>query len=253
MKVSIVVPAYNEEKYIKPCIESLVSQDFLDYELIVSLNACTDNTEGVVMDTAKKNNFTNLKIVKENRKGVSYARQSGAENAQGDIVVSCDADTAYPRDWLKKMYNYFKPDLQKQLKTKKTLEAPRQIAVVYGSVRMDGGPFYLRFLARYIYTLFLHISRLFGKDNVTGMNFAYRKDLFMKAGGYDLNLKSAEDIYLGQKLKKYGKVIFDSKIFVFTSPRRFQKGFFKFLWFHIKNYWNVFVLKKQPSDFVDIR
>ncbi|MFA6296367.1 MAG: glycosyltransferase [Patescibacteria group bacterium] len=253
MKISIVVPAYNEEKYIRPCIESLVNQDFLDYELIMSLNACTDHTEDVVLDVAKKNNFNNLKIVKENRKGVSYARQSGAENAQGEIIASCDADTVYPRDWLRKIDNHFNFDLQEQQKTLEILEAPEQIAVVYGSVRMNGGPAYLKFLARYIYTLFLHISRLFGKDNVTGMNFAYRKDLFIKAGGYDLNLKSAEDVFLGQKLKKYGKVVFDSKIFVYTSPRRFEKGFWKFLWFHIKNYWNVFIFKKQPSDFEDIR
>jgi len=238
MKISIVVPAYNEEKYIKPCIESLVSQDFLDYEVIVSLNACTDDTECVVLDVAKKYNFSNLKIVKENRKGVSYARQSGAKIAQGNVIVSCDADTVYPKNWLSQISKHFEEN---------------NAVLFYGSVRMNGGPFYLRFLARYIYTLFLYISRLFGKDNVTGMNFAYRKDLFVKAGGYDLNLKSAEDIYLGQKLKKYGRVVFDPKIFVYTSPRRFQKGFFKFLWFHIKNYWNVFIFKKQPSDFVDIR
>lgn len=238
MKISVVVPAYNEEKYIRPCIESLVSQDFSDFEIIVSLNSCTDDTEGVVLDVAKKHNFTNLKIVKENRKGVSYARQAGAENANGEIIASCDADSVYPKNWLSQIVKYFDDS---------------ETALFYGSVRMDGGPAYLRFLARYIYTLFLHISRLFGKDNVTGMNFAYRKDLFIKAGGYDLNLKSAEDVFLGQKLKKYGKVVFDSKIFVLTSPRRFQKGFFKFLWFHIKNYWNVFILKKQPSDFVDIR
>ncbi len=238
IKISIVVPAYNEEKYIKPCIESLISQDFLDYELIVSLNACTDQTENVVLDVARKNNFTNLKIVKENRKGVSNARQTGAENAQGQIIVSCDADTVYPTDWLSRIEKYF--------------DDPKT-ALFYGSVRMNGGPVYLRFLARYVYTCFLHISRWFGKDNVTGMNFAYRKDLFIKAGGYDLNLKSAEDVFLGQKLKKYGKVVFDPKIFVYTSPRRFQKGFWRFLWFHVKNYWNVFVLKKQPSDFIDIR
>ena len=48
MKISVVVPAYNEEKYIRSCIESLVKQDYEDFEVIVSLNACTDNTDGVV-------------------------------------------------------------------------------------------------------------------------------------------------------------------------------------------------------------
>lgn len=238
MKISVVVPAYNEEKYIRPCIESLIAQDFLGYEIIVSLNVCTDNTKGVILDLAEKSNFVNLKIVHENRKGVSYARQTGAENACGEIIVSCDADTVYPKDWLSKIIKHFDNS---------------EVALFYGSVRMNGGPWYLRFLAHYVYTGFLYISRLFGKDNVTGMNFAYRKDLFLKAGGYDLKLKSAEDVFLGQKLKKYGKVIFDPKIFVYTSPRRFEKGFWKFLWFHVKNYWNVFILKKEPSDFEDIR
>ena len=239
MKISVVVPAYNEEKYIRSCIESLVKQNYEDFEVIVSLNACTDNTDGVVrgiMDEYEASEI--VKIVHEDEKGVARARQRGVEAAEGKIIASADADTAYPGDWLNKLVGHFDDS---------------DVALVYGSVWMKGGSWWLKFLAKHVYTWFMYISRLFGKDNVTGMNFAYRKEFFTKAGGYDLNLKSAEDIYLGQKLKKYGKVIFDPSIHVYTSPRRFEKGFWRFLWHHVKNYWRVFVLKKQPSDFEDIR
>ena len=128
-----------------------------------------------------------------------------------------------------------------------------EVALVYGSVWMKDGSWWLNFLAKYIYTWFMYISRFFGNDNVTGMNFAYRKDLFEKVGGYDLELKSAEDIYLGQRLKKYGKIIFDPSIYIYTSPRKFEKGFWRFLWHHVKNYWRVFVFRRQPSDFEDVR
>lgn len=239
MKISVVVPAYNEEKYIRPCIESLIAQDFRDFEVVVSLNACADNTEGVVrmiVDEYEANEI--VKIVYEDEKGVARARQRGVEAASGDIVASADADTVYPEDWLSKLVKHFDND---------------DVVLIYGSVWMKDGSWWLKFLARYVYTWFMQVSKFFGKDNVTGMNFAYRKDLFKKAGGYDLNLKSAEDIYLGQKLKKYGKVVFGPSVCVYTSPRRFERGFWRFFWHHVKNYWRVFVLKKEPGDFEDVR
>jgi len=239
MKISVVVPAYNEEKYIRPCIESLIKQDYDNFEVVVSLNACTDNTDGVVRGIIEEFDASEIvTIVHEDEKGVSRARQTGVSAAEGEIIASADADTVYPKSWLTKLIKHFENN---------------DIALVYGSVKMQDGSWWLRFLAKHVYTWFMRVSRFFGKDNVTGMNFAYRKDFFDKAGGYDLDLKSAEDIYLGQKLSKYGKVIFDSSIFVYTSPRRFEKGFWKFLWHHIKNYWRVFILKKEPSDFEDVR
>ena len=57
MKISVIIPAYNEEKYITKCLNSLIEQNYDDFEIIVVLNNCTDNTESIV------NGFKNVKIV----------------------------------------------------------------------------------------------------------------------------------------------------------------------------------------------
>ena len=80
-----------------------------------------------------------------------------------------------------------------------------------------------------------------------------KKKFFNKIGGYNINLKSAEEIDLVQRLKKFGKIKFDRKLIVLTSARRFKGKFFESLSHHIKNYLNIFWFKKRPSDFEDIR
>lgn len=240
MKISIVIPAYNEEKYINKCLQSLEKQMVGNlFEIIVCLNACTDRTPEIV-DQFTKTSKLNVKLVWERKKGVVFARQTGFKNAKGDIIASADADTEYPLDWTKKINDDFRkyPDM----------------AVVYGPVYLKDGTIFQRFLSKYGYTLFLIASRLFGYDNVTGMNFAVRKEAFEKVLGYDLSAKSAEEIILVKKIKKAGgKVFFDKDLVVYSSARRFKLGFLNFLKHHIRNYIRVFIFKKPPLDFKDIR
>lgn len=232
MKISVVMPAYNEEKYIGKCLESIMNQDYDDYEVIVSLNNCTDGTENIVR------NLEGVKIVKEENKGVTYARQTGTKEASGEIIASTDADSYYPSDWLSKIASDFED---------------REIKALYGPVYFVGQSKVLKFMAKYIYTSFLQISRLFGNDNVAGINFAFRKDVFDKVGGYTLGLKSAEDIDLAEKIRKFGKIKLDKNLVVYTSDRRFKGRLFKSLVHHAKNYFKVFILKKKPENMVDIR
>lgn len=226
------MPAYNEEKYIGKCLDSITNQDYDDYEVIVSLNNCTDGTEDIV----KK--YRGVKIVKEERKGVTYARQTGTREVQGEIIASTDADSNYPKNWLSKIASNFEN---------------KDVAALYGPVYFEGQSSLLKFMARYVYTAFLGISRLFGNDNVAGINFAFRKSVFNKVNGYTLGLKSAEDIDLAEKIRKFGKIKFDKKLIVYTSDRKFEGRFFKSLIHHTKNYIRVFILKKKPEDMVDIR
>lgn len=233
MKISVIIPAYNEEKYIGNCLDSIINQDFKDYETIVSLNYCTDGTEDIVRM------YGSVKIIKEQRKGVTFARQTGTEQALGEIIVSCDADSNYPKDWLSRIALNF--------------EKNKDIVGLYGPVYFEGQSKLLKFIAKYIYTAFLHISRIFRNDNVAGINFAFRKSVFDKVGGYTLGLKSAEDIDLANKIRKFGKIKFDSNLIVYTSDRKFKGRFFKSLFHHTKNYIKVFIFRKKPEEMVDIR
>lgn len=261
MKISVVLPAHNEEKYIGKCLESLLNQDYHDSEIVICLNLCTDGTEKVVesfrsdsrelvINNALTGVTPKIRIIKENRKGVTFARQTGTSAAQGEIIASADADTQYPKDWLSKIAGVFRgnPPL-----TPPFPKEENRIVGVYGPVYLYDGSFFVRAMARIFYLPFIYLSKLFGHDNPAGMNFAFKKEIFDKIGGYNLKLKSAEDVELSQRLKKYGKLKIISNLKVYSSARRFRLGFFQFFLHHAKNYFRVFFLKKEPKDFEDVR
>ncbi len=94
MKLSIIVPVYNVEKYIVKCISSLLCQDTNDYELIIVNDGTKDKSIALI-----KEHFNDdiIKIVNQENKGLSGARNTGLEYAQGDYVWFFDSD-----DWLDK-------------------------------------------------------------------------------------------------------------------------------------------------------
>ncbi|MBQ5734801.1 MAG: glycosyltransferase family 2 protein [Lachnospiraceae bacterium] len=90
MKFSIVIPAYNIEDYIGKCLDSILSQTYSDYEIIVVNDGSTDNT-GRVLDEYKKKDSRITVIHKENE-GVSIARNTGMELATGEYFLFFDGD-----------------------------------------------------------------------------------------------------------------------------------------------------------------
>ena len=89
IKISIVIPAHNEEKYIGKCLESILkaSKPFENQvEVIVVLNRCTDRTEEI----AKSYNCI---LLKNSDKNLSKIRNAGVDIARGEIIVTIDADT----------------------------------------------------------------------------------------------------------------------------------------------------------------
>ena len=91
--LSIVIPAYNAEKYIKNCIESIASQNIDDYEIIVIDDGSTDNTLLILEKLAKSNK--KIKLYKQNHKHAGAARNLGISKACGKYIHFVDAD-----DWL---------------------------------------------------------------------------------------------------------------------------------------------------------
>lgn len=107
--VSIIVPVYNVEKYLKRCLDSLVNQDYDDnkYEIIVINDASKDKSLDVIKDFQQKYKNIILKDLKEN-KGVSHARNLGIKSAKGEFLLFCDSDDFYSLDSLKIFMNYAK-------------------------------------------------------------------------------------------------------------------------------------------------
>lgn len=102
-KISVIIPLYNEEKYIKECINSVINQTYKNIEIIVVDDKSTDNS----LNELKSIKDKRIKIIelKEN-KGVSNARNIGIKEAKGDYICFLDSDDFWRRDKLKKQIKY---------------------------------------------------------------------------------------------------------------------------------------------------
>lgn len=94
LTLSIIIPAYNEERHIKNCLESIATQTEKPDEVIVVDNNSTDATASI----AKSYPF--VKLIKENNQGIVFARNAGFNEASSDILGRIDADTVLPPGWV---------------------------------------------------------------------------------------------------------------------------------------------------------
>ncbi len=101
MKISIIIPTYNEEKVLIECLDSLSKQTLTDFEIIVVDDGSVDKTLQVLSELRIKN--YELRILKQNHKGAGAARNLGAGKAKGEILVFVDADMTFEKDFLKKL------------------------------------------------------------------------------------------------------------------------------------------------------
>lgn len=102
MKISVIVPVYNVEKYLRKCLDSIVSQTFSDIEVIVVNDGTTDNSQKIIEEYEKKYSFVKG-YIKENG-GLSDARNYGIERASGDYLAFVDSDDYIDIHMYERMY-----------------------------------------------------------------------------------------------------------------------------------------------------
>lgn len=102
MKISIIIPVYNVEKYIRQCIDSVLDQTFKDFELILVDDGSTDNS-GEILDEYGKKDSRVIAIHKKNE-GCPAARNDGLKAGQGDYIYLMDSDDYLEPDTLEAMY-----------------------------------------------------------------------------------------------------------------------------------------------------
>lgn len=232
-KISVVVPTMNEEKYIQPCLDSLKSQTFRDFE-VVAIDKSTDSTPKLCTQYG-------WKVVTQQSKGIAKARKEGFAATTGSIICCTDADTKVDSRWLEVMDKAFND---------------ASVGAIYGPVYLLDGPFWLRLFSNIGYTVFLWIGQLTGKPNLAGMNFAVRKSAYDAVGGFREDLTTAEDVDLGLRIKKTGtaQVKYVHGLKVYTSARRLiAYGIGKFLKHHIMNYFRIIFKGKASDNFEPIR
>jgi len=237
MFISVVIPAYNEEKYLGRCLWALSNQNYPRslYEVIVVDNGSTDSTAGIARSYGAR-------VIQEGRKGIARARQRGAQAARGEIIAFTDADTAVPPHWLARIVAHFAAD--------------PSLGGVYGPVYFSDGRPHEKIIMKYPVTWMLALSNRVRRTCCAGSNFAVRKDAFWKIGGFngfDGTGLMGEDVYLSLRLSRVTKIIFDPELAVYTSARRAREGYLNFLWRIAVSTARVTLLKQPPLPAPDIR
>jgi glycosyltransferase involved in cell wall biosynthesis len=219
MRISVVIPVYNEELYIVRCLEAIARQTVAPDEVIVVDNNSVDKTADLV------NKFSFVKLIGETKQGMIPARDAGIRVASGDIIARCDADTiAYP-DWIENI---------------------RQSFTSHGVIDGVSGPadYYdirfkklCNFLQKKIYfdtwRFFKHTELLFGS------NMAFRKSMWEKV--YTKLAKSDDEMHEDMDMsiqisKAGGKIIYDPSVRVTISARRYTKS-----WTSLPSYLGRFI------------
>jgi glycosyltransferase involved in cell wall biosynthesis len=101
LRVSIVIPVYNEEQQLEACLAAVMAQTTPADEIIVVDNNSTDQTARIA------SRFPAVTLVSEPRQGVVFARDRGFNLASGDIIGRIDADTILPADWIATLQRLF--------------------------------------------------------------------------------------------------------------------------------------------------
>lgn len=203
LRFTVVVPALNEAASIGRTLDSLASQDYPGgVEVIVVDNNSTDATAAIARSYG-------CVVLFEARQGVCWARQRGVSEARGELVVSTDADTVHPVDWLSRIDAHFRAD--------------EHCVAVGGPCRFQPAPVWARI---YPILLFGVVHLVFKATRrvvyATATNIAFRRSAFT---GYDTTLtQGGDELGLLRALRPYGTIVFDRANVVVTSARRLRRG-----------------------------
>ena len=190
LTVSVVIPAYNESKDIVKCLDSLMHQTIAPNEIIVVNNNSTDDTVKLTKT------YSNVKIINETKKGITYARTTGFNAAKSDIIARLDADTIAAPNWVEAIKNDFLHD--KKLCGLKGRTAMRELSPN----------------SRFWFSSIGYACRKIGDFNVgetplmSGCNMAIRRSIWVKVAEYvHLGDKEInEDVDLSLFILKAGKI-----------------------------------------------
>jgi len=94
---SIIVPVYKVEPYLRRCIDSILAQTFLDFELILVDDGSPDNCPGICDEYAEKD--SRIKVIHQTNGGLSSARNRGIAAAEGEYLLFCDSDDYVSPHW----------------------------------------------------------------------------------------------------------------------------------------------------------
>lgn len=184
--VSVVIPAYNEEDYVAGCLQSVLSTNYPNLEIILVDDSSTD-------DTAKVASQYGTRIVRRaSRGGIAAARNDGIDAARGEIIAFVDADCTVEKDWLDMLMAHYVSDdvggVGGLVKTKKS-----GIVATYRTFRER--------------ETWGDIGKPVEVSDLPGGNSSYRTDVLRKIGGFDpifAQPRGHEAFEIGSRIIKSG-------------------------------------------------
>ncbi len=244
-KVSIIVPAYNEEKIIAKSLESLVNQTYQNLEIIVVDDGSTDRTSEIAKYFEKHSNGKKVKVLKKSNGGKASAINHGIRHSTGELIMVVDADSKLEKNAVKLMERYF---------------IDPNVAAVAGSVYVSNQTNLLTKLQALEYIEGLNMVRngqalLKLVNIIPGPIGMFRKDALYEVGLYD-NDTFAEDCDVTLKLITRGyKIDFESDAVAYTeAPEhlldlikqryRWTRGILQAIKKHKGLLWNI---RKNPA------
>jgi glycosyltransferase involved in cell wall biosynthesis len=202
-KISVIIPTLNEERYLKPTLQSLSEQTCQDFELIVKDGLSKDNTVNIAREYADI-------VISQRDVTIGDARNQGAKRAKGEVFAFLDADTFLDKNALELVAEDFSLyDIALLLPKFGPIE--RDVGVV-PKVKKEMNRFYVGFENYWR----KYVDRFCG-----GMFMPVNASAFKKAGGFDRRLKCVEDIELSYRLRKIGNLLNDYRVKAYFSFRRF--------------------------------
>jgi len=249
MKISFVIPAYNESAEIVACLDSLVKEiarcrklgTVFNTEIIVANNASTDTTRERALSVP------HVRVVDEPRKGANIARQTGFEASTGSIVASIDADTRVPEGWLSTIIREFTAD--------PSLIALTGPHIYYDTSLLTRTIVKVWYIVGYIFTT---LTSLVLKKNCMfqGGNYVVRREALLKIGGHDMSIQFyGDDVDTGVRLLALGKIKWTFAFPIYASGRRIEKnGILKTGYIYAGSYISVtFWRKPFTQEYNDVR
>ncbi len=246
MKVSILIPAYNEEKYIAKTLTAVLAQDYSDFEIIVINNNSSDKTKEIV----KQFNSPKLKLIEEKKAGVQFAREAGRLESRGEFIGNLDADCIPPPNWITNCLKYLKnPKVVAVSGPYEYYDAKTSFRVSTLLTQKIGYNFFYKLL-------YLIFRRGVG---MTGGNAMIRASALEKIGGYNTSITFyGDDTDTSKRLGKIGRVLFKNRITIKSSSRRFKTiGKASVAWNYFINYLWVTIFDRpynqEKNDLEKIR
>ena len=230
-RVSVIVPAYNEEELLADGLDSLLAQDYAgELEIVVVDNASTDTTGEIARAKG-------VRVVEEPRRGYGRALRRGFAAGTGEILACTDADTVVPRDWVRRIVE--------------TYAADDSVVCAGGDVEFIDPNLRGWLFTRGLLPLLIWGDRVGGAaPHLWGASFSVRQDVFVAAGGFHPDFDLQVDTELSERLRQYGRVVLVRGEKVRTSCRRWNhslvwSGFLfgsNFLWLRLfhRPLWHFF-------------